>query len=226
MVRAGPGKVAKGFDAAKANRLETDRVGYAERIGKIAQAGAGKVVKGRIFCFGDSLTGATMYPVFTESAVGRYQTEAIGRAGWRTGQGRGVIAGDIARMNPQFCLILYGTNNSKSAKAIEAAMEDLLAIAKTCETSGTIPIIGTIPPRGFGDPASKPEANYNAALVKTCRANKIPIAYIFEEMQAQPDRRKQLAGDGVHWAGEGFVTASRAWKKAMEQVTFVLLDRP
>ncbi len=219
-------KVAKGFEATKPSDLETDRAGYAEHVRKIAKAGAGKVVKGRVFLFGDSLTGALNYQLLTEGALGRYPVEATGRAGWRTGQGRTVIAGDIARTNPQFCLILYGTNNSKSAKAIEAAMGDLLAIAEVCEKNGTIPVIATIPPRGFSDPKSEPEANYNAALIKTCRANKIPIAYIFEEMQAQPDRRKQLAGDGVHWAGEGFVTASRAWQKAMEQVTFVLLDRP
>ena len=219
-------KVAKAFEAPKPSDLESDRAGYAERVRKIAQAGAGKVVKGRVFCFGDSLTGATMYRVFAESAVGRYPTEAIGRAGWRTGQGRGVIAGDIAKMNPQFCLILYGTNNSKSAKAIEAAMEDLLAIAKACETNGTIPIIGTIPPRGFSDPASKPEANYNAAVIKTCRANRIPIAYIFEDLQKQPDRRKLIAGDGVHFISGGWAVVGPAWNDVLRQVNFVLLDRP
>ena len=219
-------KAAKGFEAAKPTDLETDRAGYAEHVRKIAKAGAGKVVKGRVFCFGDSLTGATMYRVYTEAAVGRYPTEAIGRAGWRTGQGRTVIAGDIARMNPQFCLILYGTNNSKSAKAIEAGMDDLLAIAKACETNGTIPVIGTIPPRGFSDPASKPEASYNAALIKTCRANKIPIAYIFEGLQKQPDRKKLLSGDGVHFVSGGWAVVGPAWSDAVKQVNFVLLDRP
>ena len=219
-------EVSQGFEATKPTDLETDRAGYAEHVRKIAKAGAKKVRKGRVLLFGDSLTGALNYQLFAEAALGRYPVDAIGRAGWRTGQGRKVIAGDIAKMNPQFCLILYGTNNSKSAKAIEAAMDDLLAIAKACETNGTIPVIGTIPPRGFSDPKSKPEADYNAALIKTCRANKIPIGYIFEEMQAQPDRRKQLAGDGVHWAGAGFTTANRAWQKVMQQVGFVLLDRP
>ena len=76
------------------------------------------------------------------------------------------------------------------------------------------------------DPASKPEANYNAAVVKTCRANKIPIAYIFEDLQKQPDRKKLLAGDGVHFMSGGWAVVGPAWNDALRQVNFVLLDRP
>ncbi len=216
-----PPKLA-GIDAD----LASDRLAYAEHIRKVHQAGKGKVRKGWVLQFGDSLTGATSYRTECESFLGRYRVEARGRAGWRTGQGRKVIDSDLANANPEFCLILYGTNNSKSAKAIEQAMDDMLYIAKACEKRGTVPIIGTIPPRGFRDPASKPEANYNAALIKMCRANKVPIAYLFEEFQAQPDRRKLLAGDGVHWQGDGFPTTGKVWRKVMDQVGFVLLDRP
>jgi isochorismate hydrolase len=136
-----------------------------------------------------------------------------------------VIASDIKQVNPEFCLILFGTNNSKSQFAIDEAMEDILAMAKACEENGTVPVVATIPPRGFEDPESKPEAEYNAALVKACRRNQIPVAYLFEEFQTQPERRALLATDGVHWGKGGFPIAARAWKKAMEQVTFALLDR-
>jgi hypothetical protein len=84
----------------------------------------------------------------------------------------------------------------------------------------------TIPPRGFSAPKSEPEANYNAALIRTMRANHVPVAYIFEELQRQPDRRKVLDSDGVHWAGDAFRLTSLAWKQVMDQITFALLDRP
>ncbi len=87
-------------------------------------------------------------------------------------------------------------------------------------------MIATIPPRGFTDPRSQPEANYNAAVIKTCRAHHLPIAYLFEALQTQPDRKQYLAGDGVHWAGQAFAVTARVWKKAMDQVTFALRDRP
>jgi hypothetical protein len=210
---------------AELNIYERDRANYAQHVRQIHSTGRGKVEKGLVFQFGDSLTGAINYQRFTEAALGRYMVEARGRASWTTIQGRAVIASDIKQVNPEFCLILFGTNNRKSQFAIEEAMEDILAMAKACEENGTVPIVATIPPRGFLDPESQPEGNYNAALIQTCRRNKIPIAYLFEEFQAQPDRKTLLATDGIHWGKDGFPIAARAWKKAMEQVTFALLDR-
>jgi lipopolysaccharide biosynthesis protein len=58
-----------------------------------------------------------------------------------------------------------------------------------------------------------------------CRANHIPVAYICEELQSQPDRRKYLADDGMHRANDGFEMASSAWREAMDQVNFAVLDR-
>jgi len=208
---------------------EEDRAGYAKRVRAIQAAGRGKVVRGRVLCFGDSLTGATNYRRYVESALGVYDVWARGYAGMRTDFARKRIDQELAEVNPEFCLILYGTNNSKAAKDIPPAMEDLLAIAASCEKRGTVPLIGTIPPRGFNDPKSEPEANYNAALVKACREAKLPIAYIFEEFlkfEAKGDRRTLLADDGVHYIGGGWEATSRAWAAAMAQVSFALFDRP
>ena len=105
-------------------------------------------------------------------------------------------------------------------------MEDLAAIARSCEARGTVPIVATIPPRGFADPASAPEARFNQALIRTCRANKVPIAYVFRAFQAAPDRRMLLAGDGVHFVTGGWVATAPAWERTLQQVNFALLDRP
>jgi len=192
----------------------------------IHAAGRGKVARGRVLCFGDSLTGATNYRRYVESALGRYDVWARGYAGQRTSFARRKIGEDLAAVNPEFCLVLYGTNNSKAAKAVPPAMDDLLAVARSCETRGTVPIIATIPPRGFQDPKSAPEARYNEAVIRTCRANKIPIAYVFEAFQAAADRRKLLAGDGVHFIDGGWAVTAPAWQRALDQINFVLLDRP
>ena len=214
------------FPLTKATQPADDRLGYAGRIRGVHAAGAGKVKGGVVMAFGDSLTYATNYGTCMEAALGRYRVEAKGYPAKQTSFGRGRIEGDLAEVNPEFCLILLGTNNSKSDQAIEAAMADLLAMVASCEKRGTVAVVGTIPPRGFTDPASKPEARYNEAVVKTCRANQIPVAYLFELFQGQPDRRKLLAGDGVHWQGEGFPLTGTAWREVMDQVTFALLDRP
>jgi len=201
---------------------------YTGRVRAIHAAGKGKVVSGRVLCFGDSLTGATNYRRYVEAALGVYDVWARGYAGMRTDFGRKRIEQELAEVNPEFCLVLYGTNNSKDPKAIPPAMEDLLAIAASCEKRDTVPVIGTIPPRGFNDPKSEPEARYNEALIKACREAKIPIAYVFVEFlqfEVTGDRRKLLADDGVHYIGGGWEATSRAWAAAMAQVRFALLDR-
>jgi len=206
-----------------------DRSGYANHVRAIHAAGAGKVTKGRVLCFGDSITGATNYRRYVESALGRYDVWARGYAAMRTDFGRNRINAELRDVNPEFCLIMYGTNNSKAPQAIPPAMDDLLAVARSCATHGTVPIIATIPPRGFADPKSEPEARFNRAVIQMCRANRIPIAYVFEAFLAfekKGDRRTLLAGDGVHYITGGWEVTARAWKAAMDQVNFVLLDRP
>ncbi len=207
---------------------ERDRVYYAARVRAIHAAGKGKVVGGRVLCFGDSLTGATNYRRYVEAALGVYDVRDRGYAGMRTDFARKRIEQELAELNPEFCLVLYGTNNSKGARDIPPAMEDLLAIAASCEKRGTVPVIGTIPPRGFNDPKSEPEARYNEALLKACREAKVPIAYVFEEFlkfERKGNRRTLLADDGVHFIGGGWEATARAWAAAMAQVRFALLDR-
>ena len=217
--------VPRAFEPPVPGAEERDRLAYAEKVRAIAAAGAGKVVRDRVLCLGDSITGATNYRRYVESALGLYDVWARGYEAQRTDFGRRKIDEDLKEVRPEFCLVMLGTNNSKAAKDIPAAMEDLLAIAASCEKAGTVPVIATIPPRGFDDPKSAPEAGYNDAVMKMCRENKIPTAYVFEAFQGGGDRRKLLAGDGVHLESGGWEVTARAWQAAMAQVRFALLDR-
>ncbi|HUS92975.1 MAG TPA: GDSL-type esterase/lipase family protein [Phycisphaerae bacterium] len=217
---------AKGNEATRPGPLASDREIYAERLRAIHAAGRGKVRKGVVLAFGDSLTGATSYRSAVEAGLGRYRVVARGYPSMKTSFGRDRVAQELKEVNPEFCLVLYGTNNSKADKAIPPAMEDLKAIADACAAGGTVPVIGTIPPRGFQDPASQPEARYNAALIEMCRKERIPIAYCFEEFQASGDRKALLAGDGVHTHNHGFAAYARAWRMTMDHVLFALLGRP
>lgn len=205
---------------------EQDRAGYATEVRRIHDAGVGRVVRGRVLQFGDSLSGATLYQLEAEAALGRYMVEARGRAGWTTRQGRGVIEQDLRELRPEFCLILYGTNNTKDRGGNRAAMDDLRFMTQACASAGAVPVVATIPPRGFQDPASRPEAEYNAELVKTFRAARVPIGYIFEQLQPMPDRHVFLAADGIHWARQAFRLTAGIWRDVMAQVQFALLDRP
>jgi lysophospholipase L1-like esterase len=226
---AGPWSDAVNVDApagrppAKPTREQTDRVGYAERIRRIHARGVGKVRKGHATLFGDSLTGATVYPHCAQAAFGNLTVNAFGYPSMKTSFGRNKVEEILKLDNPEFMFILYGTNNNKRDDQLPQAMEDLVAIARACEEHGTVPVLGTIPPRGW-TPESAPEAAFNRRVIELCRKLQVPTAYIFEGFQAAGDRRKYMAKDGVHWRGEGMQIGARAWAKTLDQIRFVLRD--
>ena len=138
-------------------REQKDRPVYADHVRRIHAKGAGKVRKGHATLFGDSLTGATVYPQCAQSAFGTLTVNAFGYPSMRTDFGRNKVGEMLQRDNPEFMFILYGTNNNKAEERIPAAMGDLAAIVKACEANGTVPVLGTIPPRGW-TPESAPES--------------------------------------------------------------------
>ena len=218
-------KVAGAFSkAVEATRLREDRFAYAANILKIHAAGVGKVTRNRVFFYGDSLTHATIFPRAGQCALGRFEMRSVGHSGIPTGGALRNIDRHLAKFNPEFCLILLGTNNRKSAGAIAGAMKDLMAMAEKCKARGTVPVFMTIPPRGF-NPASPGEKAYNEALAKTCRDNGYPVAYSFETLM-KADRKGVLLRDGVHMRPAGVNICAKAWQATMDQVLFAVLDRP
>ncbi|MDP6506536.1 MAG: SGNH/GDSL hydrolase family protein, partial [Planctomycetota bacterium] len=214
------------ISAGRSHSTQMETAYFADHIREVHRRGKGKVRKGHATLFGDSLTGATSYHHQGRAALRTMTVNAFGYAGMRTSFGRNRVAQIIRNENPEFIFILYGTNNSKSPQSIKAAMEDMESIMKTCEENGTVAIVGTIPPRGFKDPKSTGEANYNAALKDLARKLKIPVGYIFEEIQALGFEKRNtcIAADGVHWHRNGFFVAAQSWGKALDEVRFVLRD--
>ncbi len=212
------------------SREEKDRIIYAEHIRRIHGHGTGKVNKGLVTLYGDSLTYATVYRHEVAAHLGIYRVEARGFPGMTTGWGRRhVMEKALAKDNPEFLLVLFGTNNVLGRKHSRDEMEkwadDLEAIVKAGEARGTVVILGTIPPRGFSDPESRPEREYNQVVIERARKLKVPVAYIFDEIQAGGDRRQYIWRDGVHWTPKGMEAAARAWERTMRQVEFALRFR-
>jgi len=206
-------------------RYETDRLDFAAHVKEVHARGVGKVRKGHAALFGDSLTGATTYPHTVRAALRNCTVKALGVPSMRTDFGRKTAPAFVARENPEFMFILYGTNNRKSQDRIPAAMEDLAAIVKTCEENGTVAVLGTIPTRGW-TPESAPEANFNKHVVELCRKLDIPTGYIFERFQEKghENRRSYMGHDGVHWKGAGMMLGAAAWAGALDQIRFALRD--
>ncbi|HVY61347.1 MAG TPA: GDSL-type esterase/lipase family protein, partial [Planctomycetota bacterium] len=219
---------AEARPAPPATEEEVDRLAYAASVRRIHDAGLGQVKRSSVLLFGDSLTVATVYRQSVEAALGTCDVAAWGAEGQRTSWGRAAIP--KAKEVPEYLCILFGTNDvhgvTLAAKPLDAAIENLEAIVGWAHDHGTVAVLGTIPPRGFDDPDSAPEKAYDEAVVAAARRLKVPVAYIFRDLQAAGDRRRLISKDGVHWTADGMRVAAGAWEKAIDQVRWVLRDRP
>jgi lysophospholipase L1-like esterase len=202
-----------------------DRIVYAENVRRIHRAGQGKV-RHDVFVFaGDSITAADAYTHRLGQWLARGIPVRRGVGTVRTDYGKNLIGQYLAESKPEFAVVMYGTNDSKSPEAVQQAMQNLEAVIDKCAAFGTVPILATIPPRGYDKAKQEGQIRFNRALIELCRAKKVPISYCFEEMM-QRDLR-QMLGDGVHLRPqEGNDAAGEALWKTMQQVYFALRDSP
>ncbi|KKM03640.1 hypothetical protein LCGC14_1772410 [marine sediment metagenome] len=214
-----PGKIAR---EAATDQVK-DRLAYADNVRKIHAAGAGKV-RHDIFLFaGDSITAADSYT----HVLGRWLTRGIpvrkGVGQMRTNYGKAKIGEYLSGAKPEFAIVMYGTNDSKGPEAVKAGMANLAAVIDSCAAFGTVPIIATIPPRHFDKDKQDGQVRFNQAIVKLCRAKKVPVSYCFEEMMQRD--LKQMLGDGVHLkSSTGNDAAGEALDKTLRQIYFALRD--
>ena len=118
---------------------------------------------------------------------------------------------------------MYGTNDRKNRGAIQSAVSNLAAVIDACAQAGTVPIVATIPPRGYSKRGQDDQARFSRALIDLARSKQVPVSYVFEEMM-QRDLQRMLY-DGVHLTpGPGNDAAGEALWKTFQQVTFALRD--
>jgi lysophospholipase L1-like esterase len=203
---------------------QTDRAGYAANVRKIHAAGAGKVRQDVFLFAGDSITAADAYTHVLGQWLARGITVRQGVGQMQTGYGKSQIDGYLAAAKPEFAVVMYGTNDSKSPDAVKAGMDNLAYVIDACAKYGTVPIMATIPPRGFNKDQQAGEKAFSEALIKLCREKQVPVSYCFDLM-IQRDL-KQMLSDGVHLVpGTGNDAAGEALLLTLEQVYFALRDK-
>jgi hypothetical protein len=128
-------------------------------------------------------------------------------------------------------------------------VDNVLEMVRLCERRGTVPIVATLTPFGHAAPKDSPEEKLSDELAAMCRANEIPIARVFDLF-----RKAQDAGEDYKLLmtemGRTDVRTNSMWprgyefdpytpsfelgitrrfivvKETLDQVMFVLLDRP
>jgi hypothetical protein len=200
-----------------------DRRQYAAHVREVHARGRGVVRPGVFLFAGDSITGAMVYTHRVGSWLARGQTVRQGVASVTTSYGAQNIGAYLRDAQPEFAVVMYGTNDDKGGRDVEAAMRSLAAIVDASIERGTVPILATIPPRGFSK-SQGDQQRFNKAVVGLARQKRVPVSYVFEEMM-QRDLREMLS-DGIHLSPEeGNDAAGRALRRTMDQVYFALRDR-
>jgi lysophospholipase L1-like esterase len=201
-----------------------DRMNYAEHLRTVRARRPGKV-RHDVFLFaGDSITAASRYTQILGSWLAR---------GLPVRQGVGTVTAEYGAQNiqrylrdalPEFAVIMYGTNDVGQGLPVSQSMRHLSSIVDACLESGTIPILATIPPRGYNARSQGDQERYNRAVVELARKRRVPVSYVFEEMM-QHDLKEDVLSDGIHLRPErGNDLAGRALRQTMDQVYFALRD--
>jgi hypothetical protein len=200
----------------------TDRLNYADHVRQIHARGAGKV-RPDVFLFaGDSLTAATLYTHVLGSWLARGRAVRQGVGTVTTEYGAANIKAYLADARPEFAVVMYGTNDLER-EAVATSMRHLAAIMDACVDAGTIPIVATIPPKGFEKRDQQGPERFNRALVELARQKRVPVSHVFDEMMRHD--LKAVLYDGIHLQPEaGNEAAGRALRRTMDQVDFALRD--
>ena len=213
---------ARGGSEAPSNTV-TDRLGYAANVRRIHASGAGRV-RPDVFLFaGDSITAANLYTHILGSWLARGITVRQGVGTVTTDYGADHIKGYLGSARPEFAVILYGTNDQAAGTSTATSIRNVEAIVDACFSFGTVPILTTIPPRGYDKRKQDDQERFNRALVALSRQKNVPVSYAFEEMMRHD--LKQILFDGVHLQpNTGNDAAGRALRRTMDQVYFALRD--
>lgn len=200
-----------------------DRAGYAENVRRTHARGAGRV-RPDVFLFaGDSITAAALYTHILGGWLARGLTVRQGVGTVTTAYGADRIKGYLADARPEFAIVLYGTNDRAFGVSESQSMRNLGSVIDACLEFGTIPVVTTIPPRGYDLRRQGDQERFNRALMELGRRKQIPVSYAFEEMMTH--ELKKMLFDGIHLQPDaGNDAAGRALRRTMDQVYFALRD--
>ena len=209
--------------ATKTPAQVTDRLNYADNIREVHARGDGKVRRDVFLFAGDSITAASRYTQILGSWLARGVPVRQGVGTVTAAYGAANIGKYLSDARPEFAVIMYGTNDVDRGRSTAESMRDLTAIVDACLQAGTIPVLATIPPRGFNARSQGDQTRYNQGVARLGQQKRVPVSYVFEEM-IQQDLRTVL-DDGIHLTPErGNDLAGRALRQTMDQVYFALRE--
>ena len=200
-----------------------DRIAYADNVRRVHAHGIASVRRDVYLFAGDSLTAAESYTHALGSWLGRGITVRQGVGTVTSEYGASHIKQYLVDSQPEFAVLMYGTNDVARNAPLSESVRHLAVMIDACVEAGTVPVLATIPPRGFDKNNQQEPQRFNRALVELARKKRIPVSYVFDEIMRH-DLRAMLY-DGIHLQPQaGNEAVGRSLRETMDQVFFALRD--
>lgn len=103
---------------------------------------------------------------------------------------------ELSGIDPQFALIMLGTNDTRAGRAYDAFGADLWAIVDQTIASGAIPILSTLPPNNADSGADSRVPKANAIIRAIAQGRQVPLVDYHRELLPLPSRG--ISSDGIH----------------------------
>lgn len=194
--------------------------------------GIAAFVPDRYVAFGDSITyggyAPTSYPIYEEGLLDANvaPSEVInsGRPGERTRDGEGRIIEVMNTYNPEFVLVMEGTNDLSSDRPTNEIIGHLSNIMDRIKERGGKPVIATIPPR-LDDPHKEYETERVNQRIKSHLApiRGIPVADVWQAIRNYPNWWNYYL-DEIHPSGPLMEVIAQAFYDAMVNWPYIYED--
>jgi hypothetical protein len=186
--------VAHGSPQPAPSSVVADASYYADHVRAVHDAGAGKVNKGFLYCYGDCINyldrtrdrDRAMLPLVPYAVLNEIRNPNRDLGPVTTSA---TLLGDlddpakkILTLRPEFCVVSCGMEDLRAAPRPDpkVVVDNVLQIVKKFEAQGTVVVVATTNPYGHTNPLGSPEEALSDALAKMCEENKIPVARVFD----------------------------------------------
>jgi len=106
------------------------------------------------------------------------------------------LSQEIAAIDPQYAVIMLGTNDIRYGRSYDAFGADLWAIVDQTIAQGTIPILSTMPPNNGDSSADARIPTANLIVRAIAQGRRIPFVDYYRELLPLPSRG--ISSDGIH----------------------------
>lgn len=141
-----------------------------------------------------------------------------GVGGERTSRGVGRIDTVLEEESPGYILILEGTNDIQANIARREIFSNLEKMVSKAQAYGSIPVLGTLPPRRDCYYMSDWSEDLNEGFIRPyAEQNNVLLADHWKFFKEQPDWRDYIDENGQHPNSAGYDLMAECWFVAVEQ---------